>query len=92
MDVMSRAMGHIRAAASALLTVDDASGQALLQGTNALDLQGLFDELGIEPEQVPASRGPADSLRLAAAALQQDPDQVPLAVWSRLEDLRRKVR
>lgn len=91
MDVMGRAMGHIRAAARALLKVDDASGQALLQGTNALDLQGMFDELGIEPEQVPASLGPADSLRLAAVALKQDPDQVPLAVWGRLEELRRKV-
>lgn len=91
MDVMSQAMGHIRAAASALLETDDASGQALLQGIAALDLQSRFDELEIEPAQVPGSLCPADSLRLAAGALQQDPDQVPLAVWSRLEELRRKV-
>lgn len=91
MDVISQAMGHIRAAAGALLEMDDASGQALLQGIAALDLQSLFDELEITPAHVPASLGPADSLRLAAGALQQDPDQVPLAVWSRLQELLRKV-
>ena len=51
------ALGHVRNAVVAFVAAEDPSGESLFLAAECLELEGLFAELGVEPELVDAGRG-----------------------------------
>lgn len=88
---LSRALGHLRNAASALFAVDDPSSECLFLAAECLDLEGLFTEVGVAPEFVGEGLDAAESLSRASALLEEIRPVVPLAVWVAMESLRARA-
>ena len=88
---LSRALGHVRNAASAFLAVDDPSSECLFLAVECLDLEGLFTELGVAPEFVDEGLDAAGSLSRASALLEEIRPVVPLAVWAAVQALRART-
>ena len=88
---LSRALGHVRNAASAFLAVDDPSSECLFLAVECLDLEGLFTGLGVAPEFVDEGLDAAGSLSRASALLEESRPAVPLAVWAALQTLRARA-
>lgn len=88
---LSRALGHVRNAASAFFAVDDPSSESLFLAADCLDLEGLFTELGVAPEFVDEGLDAAGSLSRASAMLEEIRPVVPLAVWVAVESLRTRA-
>lgn len=88
---LSRALGHVRNAASAFFAVDDPSSECLFLAAQCLDLEGLFSELGVAPEFVDEGLDAAGSLSRASFLLEEIRPVVPLAVWVAVESLRARA-
>ena len=88
---LSRALGHVRNAASAFFAVDDPSSECLFLAAQCLDLEGLFNELGVAPEFVDEGLDAAGSLSRASFLLEEIRPVVPLAMWVAVESLRARA-
>lgn len=66
---------------------DDSTGAALAAGSIGLDLQAMFEELGVEPVVTPRL-APHLALQRATGLMDQHRSEVPLGVWSRLQQMR----
>ena len=85
------ALAHLRNAATAFVSADDPSGESLFLAADCLDREGLFADLGVEPEPVEPSVDAAASLDAASEALATARPVVPLAVWAGLQAVRARV-
>lgn len=81
---LARALGHVRNAVVAFVAADDPSGESLFLAAECLDLEGLFAELGVEPELVDPEPDARTSLDSASDALAGARPLVPLALWAAL--------
>ena len=88
---LSRALGHVRNAASAFFAVDDPSSECLFLAAQCLDLEGLFSELGVAPECVDEGVDAAGSLSRASFLLEEIRPVVLLAMWVAVESLRARA-
>lgn len=79
---LGRALGHVRNAVVAFVGADDPSGESLFLAAECLDLEGLFAELGVEPELVDPGVDAMASLDAASHAL---------ALWARLQVVRARA-
>ncbi|MBK8459520.1 MAG: hypothetical protein IPL43_04430 [Micropruina sp.] len=88
---LARALGHVRNAVVAFVAADDPSGESLFLAGDCLDLEGLFADLGVEPELVDPERDAATSLDAASEALTAARPGAPLALWAGLQAVRAKA-
>jgi hypothetical protein len=82
------ALGHVRNAVVEFVSADDCSGESLFLAAECLDLEGLFAELGVEPEFVDPGPDAIESLEAASDVLDAARPVVPLAVWAGLQAVR----
>lgn len=85
------ALGHVRSAVVAFVSAEDSSGESLFLAADCLDLEGLFADLGVEPEPVEPSVDGVAALDAASEALATVRPVVPLAVWAGLQAVRARA-
>jgi len=85
------ALGHVRSAVVAFVSTEDPSGESLFLAAECLELEGLFADLGVEPELVDAGVDAIASLDAASEALATARSVVPLALWAGLQAVRAKA-
>lgn len=88
---LARALGHVRNAVVAFVAADDPSGESLFLAGDCLDLEGLFADLGVEPELVDPGVDARASLDAASHALAGARPLVPLALWAGLQVVRARA-
>ena len=88
---LARALGHVRNAVVAFVAAEDPSGESLFLAADCLDLEGLFADLGVEPEPVDPGASAIASLDAASEALAAARPVVPLAVWAGLQAVRARA-
>lgn len=88
---LARALGHVRNAVVAFVAADDPSGESLFLAAECLDLEGLFAELGVEPELLDPEPNGAESLNAASEALAAARPDAPLALWAGLQAVRARA-
>ena len=84
-------LGHVRNAVVAFVAAEDPSGASLFLAAECLELEGLFAELGVEPEFADPGVGGIESLDAASEALAAARPVVPLAVWAGLQAVRARA-
>lgn len=87
--VLAQALGHLRNATASLLGADDPRTETLLLGIQGLELQGMLAD--VWPAYIDAKRSVAESLAEAERLLAEVIDHVPLAVWTGVQSLRRRI-
>ena len=85
------ALGHVRSAVVAFVATDDPTGESLFLAADCLEVEGLFADLGVEPEPVDPSVDGVASLDAASEALAAARPVVPLAVWAGLQAVRARA-
>jgi len=85
------ARGHVRCAVVAFVSAEDASGESLFLAAECLELEGLFADLGVEPELVDPGVGGVESLDAASEALAAARSVVPLGLWAGLQAVRARA-
>ena len=88
---LGRALGHVRNAVVAFVVADDPSGESLFLAEDCLDLEGLFADLGVEPELVDPGADARASLDSASDALAAARPAAPLALWAGLQAVRARA-
>ena len=88
---LARALGHVRNAVVAFVAAEDPSGESLFLAAECLDLEGLFAQLGVEPELVDPGADALASLDCASDALAGASPLVPLALWAGLQAVRARA-
>lgn len=88
---LARALGHVRNAVVAFVAAEDPSGESLFLAGDCLDLEGLFADLGVEPELVDPGVDARASLDAASEALAAARPVAPLALWAGLQAVRAKA-
>ena len=88
---LARALGHVRNAVVAFVAAEDPSGESLFLAGDCLDLEGLFTDLGVEPELVDPGVDARASLDSASDALAAARPAAPLALWAGLQAVRAKA-
>ena len=88
---LARALGHVRNAVVAFIAADDPSGESLFLAGDCLDLEGLFADLGVEPELVDPGVDARASLDSASEALAAARPVAPLALWAGLQAVRARA-
>jgi hypothetical protein len=81
-------LGHVRCAVVAFVAAEDSSGESLFLAADCLEVEGLFADLGVEPEPVDPSVDGVASLDAASEALAAAQPVVPLALWAALQAVR----
>ena len=84
-------LGHVRNAVVAFVAAEDPSGASLFLAADCLEVEGLFADLGVEPEPVDPSVDGVASLDAASEALATARPVVPLAVWAGLQAVRARA-
>ena len=85
------ALGHLRCAVVAFVSAEDSSGESLFLAAECLEVEGLFADLGVEPEPVDPGASAIASLDAASEALATARPVVPLAVWAGLQAVRARA-
>lgn len=85
------ALGHVRSAVVAFVSAEDPSGESLFLAAECLELEGLFDDLGVEPELVDPGESAVASLDAASEVLAMARSVVPLALWAGLQAVRARA-
>lgn len=85
------ALGHVRSAVGAFVSAEDLSGESLFLAAECLELEGLFADLGVQPEPVEPSIDGIASLDAASDALATARSTVPLALWAGLQAVRARA-
>ena len=85
------ALGHVRCAVVAFVGAEDPSGESLFLAADCLEVEGLFADLGVEPEPVDPSVDGVASLDAASEALAAARPVLPLAVWAGLQAVRARA-
>ena len=88
---LARALGHVRNAVVAFVAAEDPSGESLFLAGDCLDLEGLFTDLGVEPELVDPGADARASLDSASDALAAARPAAPLALWAGLQAVRARA-
>ena len=88
---LARALGHVRNAVVAFVAAEDPSGESLFLAGDCLDLEGLFTDLGVEPELVDPGVDARASLDSASEALAAARPVAPLVLWAGLQAVRAKA-
>ncbi len=88
---LARALGHVRNAVVAFVAAEDPSGESLFLAGDCLDLEGLFADLGVEPELVDPGVDARASLDSASEALAAARPVAPLALWAGLQAVRART-
>lgn len=88
---LARALGHVRNAVVAFVAADDPSGESLFLAAECLELEGLFAQLGVEPELLDPEPDARASLDAASHALAGARPLVPLALWAGLQVVRARA-
>ena len=84
-------LGHVRCAVVAFVAAEDSSGESLFLAADCLEVEGLFADLGVEPEPVDPSVDGVASLDAASEALATARPVVPLALWAGLQAVRARA-
>ena len=85
------ALGHVRCAVVAFVAAEDSSRESLFLAAECLEVEGLFADLGVEPEPVDPGASAIASLDAASEALATARPVVPLAVWAGLQAVRARA-
>lgn len=88
---LARALGHVRNAVVAFVAAEDPSGESLFLAAECLGLEGMFAELGVQPELLDPERDAATSLAAASEALAAARPGAPLALWAGLQAVRARA-
>jgi len=84
-------LGHVRNAVVAFVAAEDPSGESLFLAAECLELEGVFAELGVEPEFADPGADGVESLDAASDALAAARPVVPLALWAALQAVRARA-
>ncbi len=84
-------LGHVRNAVVAFVAAEDPSGESLFLAAECLELEGVFAELGVEPEFTDPGVDGIESLDAASDALAAARPVVPLALWAALQAVRARA-
>lgn len=84
-------LGHVRSAVVAFVAAKDPSGESLFLAAECLELEGVFAELGVEPELADPGVDGVESLDAASDALAGARPAVPLALWAALQAVRARA-
>lgn len=85
---LSSALGYVRNAAVEFLATGDDSGESMFLAAECLALEGLFVELGVEPELVVPCGDAIEELDAACEVLAASQSSVPLSLWAALQAVR----
>ena len=85
------ALGHVRSAVVAFVSADDPTGESLFLAAECLDLEGLFGDFGVVPQQVDPGLDAIASLDAASNVLVAARQVVPLALWAALQAVRARA-
>lgn len=84
-------LGHVRNAVVAFVAAEDPSGESLFLAAECLELEGVFAELGVDPEFADPGTDGVESLDAASDALAAARPVVPLALWAALQAVRARA-